>query len=49
VTSGYVSKCNEIEYILPETDTDLGYPQFNLVSVIDINDIEKPANTKVIF
>mgnify|MGYP001942307953 CR=1 FL=1 len=49
VNTGYVAKCNEIEYILPDSDTDLGYPQFNLISVIDINDIEDPAYTTVIF
>jgi len=49
VNSGYVAKCDEIEYILPDSDTDLGYPQFNLISIIDIDDIEKQADTKVIF
>jgi len=49
VNTGYVSKCNSIEYILPESETDLGYPQFNLISIIDIEDIEKEVNTKVVF
>ena len=49
VTSGYVSKCDEIEYILPENDETGGFPSFNLVSTIDIEDISKSADTKVIF
>ena len=49
VNTGYVSKCNSIEYILPEADQYYNYPSFNLISVIDIDDVEKPANTKVIF
>ena len=49
VTSWYVSKCDSIEYILPENDTNIWYPQFNMISIIDIEDVEKKSNTKLIF
>jgi len=26
VTDGYVAQCSDVEYILPDSDTDLGYP-----------------------
>ena len=49
VTSWYVSKCDNIEYILPDNDTSLWYPQFNMISIIDIDDVEKESDTKLIF
>lgn len=49
VVSGNVAECNDIEYILPETDTDLGYPNFNIISTIDINDMDEDIKTKVVF
>ena len=49
VNSGYVTQCADIEYILPDSESDLGYPGMHLVTQIDISDIEKSADTKLIF
>ncbi|MCH2189250.1 beta-propeller domain-containing protein, partial [Candidatus Gracilibacteria bacterium] len=49
VVSGYVSQCDSVEYILPDADTDLGYPAMHMISTIDISDITKPSETKLLF
>lgn len=49
VTSGYVAKCSDVDYILPDTSADLWYPQFNMISIIDIEDMTNSADTKLIF
>lgn len=49
VKAGAVADCNTVEYILPETDSDLGYPQFNMVTTIDIDNIATEAKTKLVF
>ena len=49
VSSWYVSTCDSIEYILPDNDTNLWYPSFNMISTIDIENTQKESDTKLIF
>ena len=51
ITSWNVAKCNEIEYVLPDSDTLKKYdfnPSYNIISIIDIEDTEEEVKTKVI-
>ena len=46
-----IAKCNEIEYVLPDSETMKKYsfnPSYNIISIVDINDTEKEVKTKVI-
>ena len=46
-----VAKCNEIEYVLPDSETLKKYdfnPSYNIISIIDIENTEAEVKTKVI-
>ncbi|MDD3646476.1 MAG: beta-propeller domain-containing protein [Candidatus Gracilibacteria bacterium] len=50
-TAGKVANCNEIEYILPDSETLKRYnfnPSYNIISAINIRDTSKGTTTKVI-
>jgi len=52
VTSWAVSKCSEIEYILPDDDTMSEYnfsPRYNIISIVNIADPDAEIENKVIF
>ena len=51
ITSGNIAKCNEIEYVLPDSETlkEYGFnPSYNIISIIDIENVESEVKTKVI-
>ncbi len=51
VKSWNVAKCNEIEYVLPDSETLKKYdfnPSYNIISIIDIENTENQVKTKVI-
>ena len=46
-----VAKCNEIEYVLPDTETLKKYdfrPSYNIISIINVEDSQAEVKTKVI-
>ncbi len=51
ITAWNISKCDEIEYILPDEETLKKFnfnPSYNIISVIDTQNIETSVKTKVI-
>ncbi len=51
ITSWNVAKCNEIEYVLPDTETMKKFdfnPSYNIISIIDTKNTDKEVKTKVI-
>jgi inhibitor of cysteine peptidase len=51
ITSWNIAKCNEIEYVLPDSETLEKHdfkPNYNIVSIVDIEDVEAEVKTKVI-
>ena len=51
VTAWSVAKCNEIEYVLPDSETLKKYPfnpSYNIISIIDTEDTSLEVKTKVI-
>ena len=51
VTAWSIAECNEIEYVLPDSETLKKFdfnPSYNIISIIDIEDTENEVKTKVI-
>ncbi len=51
IKTGNISKCSDIEYVLPDADTLKEYefsPSYNIISIIDTKNTENDVETKVI-